>query len=577
MELKLQFMIRNKVLLLASVATILTGCSGLGKMQKCIDEVKIEASPNPLEVKGDKVAVNIYTQFPTRYFDRRSRLEFTPMLVYKGGEMSFKSYGLQGEKFPGNDKMISFPNGGEHTNSGEISYIPSMEVAELQLNITGYRGNKTKKFLPIKIADGVITTPYLVQSDDKPLLGEDQFKKNTQHQQKMVINYAVNSAEIAAKERIDKDASDMQAFLKLSGKRKDYSIQNVVIEAYASPEGELRKNENLAKERAESAKDLIQSLFVDSKVKPAGKSFYTTTPKGEDWEGFKELMEKSSLADKELILRLLTMYSDVQKREEEIRNLSATFTEVSEQILPKLRRATVVINYDINGKSDEQILSMARKTPAQLNVEEILYAATLTDDLAEKLNFYSFAENQFSADYRGANNVGYVLMLQGDLQGAKTKFEKANAIQENPVSSNNLGVFARRDGNRGVALKLFSSAAENSTDARYNSGIVNIQNGDYNTAILNMTGYNTFNSALVYTLTQQYDKAEKALKLSVDKETAQSQYLGAIIAARSNRTEVMIECLTSCIKADVSLKSKAARDLEFIRYRDNPAFKALTN
>ncbi len=407
------------------------------------------------------------------------------------------------------------------------------------------------------------------------MLGEDQFKKLTQHQQRVIINYLVNSSEVQSKELTDSDVKDAQSFLRLVAKNKDYSIQNVVIEAYASPEGELRKNENLAKERAANAKEITTDLFAAAKVKQSGKSVITVTPKGEDWEGFKELMERSKIADKDLILRMLTMYSDPQKREEEIRNLSATFTEVSDQILPKLRRATIEINYEINGKTDEQILNLARTAPMQLNVEELLYAATLTKSADEKMSFYTSTEKQFPNDYRGANNIGYLLMMKGDVSGAKAKFEKANSIQENAATSNNLGILARRDGNRAMALKHYGNASATSNDAKYNTGIVNIQNGDYNTAILNMNGYNTFNTALVYTLTQQYDKAEQALKASTDNESAQSRYLGAIIAARANRTEVMIENLTAAVKADPNLKAKAARDLEFIRYRDNAAFKAL--
>ncbi len=569
-------MIKNKVLIATALAAVLAGCSGLGKMQKCIDEVKKEATPNPLEVKGDKVAVNIYTQFPTRYFDRRSKLEFTPTLINTtGSEITYKPYGLQGEKFPGNDKMISFKAGGENTYSGEVPYNQSMDDSELYLNITGYRGKKVKKFIPIKMADGVITTPYLVQNDDKPMLGADQFKRITQHKQTVVINYLVNSSDVRSTERTDNDVKDAAAFLRLVATNKNYTIQNVEIEAYASPEGELRRNENLAKDRAASGKEVVEDLFTSAKMKQSGKNFFTTTPKGEDWEGFKELMEKSKINDKELILRLLTMYDDPQKREEEIRNLSATFTEVSEQILPKLRRTSIDINYEIQGKTDTEISSLAQSNPSRLNAEELLYAATLTNSANEKMAIYTAAEKQFPNDYRGFNNVGYLMMQKGDIQSARAKFEQAYKIEENPSTANNLGILARREGNRSVASKMFGSATSTSNDAKYNMGIVNIQNGDYNSAILNMKDYNTFNTALVYTLTQQYDKAEKALKASPDKETAQGLYLGAIIGARSNRTEVMIEDLTLAVKSDPSLKAKAAKDPEFIRYRDNAAFKAL--
>lgn len=569
-------MTKFKVLAIALSAGVLASCSGLGKMQKCIGEVKMEASPNPLEVKGDKVAVSISTQFPSRYFNKTSKLEFKPTLTYSGGETAYKTYGLQGEKFAGNDKLISWKSGGDYTYTGEVAFKPEMAVSDLYLNITGYRGRKVKQFLPIKLGTGVITTAYLIQNDDKVLLGEDKFNILTQHQQKMVINYLVNSSNVLAKEKVDADVKETSTFLKLVNRNKDYKIRSVSVEAYASPEGELRQNENLAKERAESAKDLVQDLLAENKVKIGGKNFYALTPKGEDWQGFKELMEKSNLTDKDLILRMLTMYSDPQKREQEIRNLSATFTEVSDQILPKLRRATVSLNYDIQGKTDEQIVAMAKSEPSKLNAEELLYAATLTNDWNEKMSIYQQAETQFPADFRGANNIGVLHLQKGDMSSAKAKFEKAFAVQENAVTSNNLGVIARREGNRAKAAKYFGAAASEFNEAKYNNGLVNIQNGDYGAAVLNMKDYNTFNSALVYTLSKQYDKADAALKASETKDSAASHYLGAIIGARSGHSEVLVEQLTAAVKADASLKAKAAQDPEFIKYRDNAAFKALT-
>ncbi len=565
----------NTLLALVALTGVLAGCSGLGKMQKCIGEVKIEATPNPLEVKGDKVAVTVKTQFPQRFFDKKSRLELVPTVVTKTGDVPFKTYGLQGEKFPGNEKLISFKLGGDNTYTGEINYTPAMEVSDLQLLITGYRGKKMKKFLPIKLADGVITTPYLLQNSDMSMLGKDQFQRITQHSQKMEINYLVNSSDVSAKERMDADVKEALSFLKKVAKNKNYTIKAITIEAYASPEGELRKNENLASERANSGKQVVEGLFNAAKVKDTGAGFYSVTPKGEDWEGFKTLMEKSNIADKELILRLLTMHTDPQKREEEIRNLSATFTEIAEEILPKLRRSTVSIQYELVGKTDEEILRLAKTRPDSLNAEELLYAATMVSDITEKEAMYAAAENQFATDFRGANNVGCMLLTKGDLAGAKAKFEKANSIQENNATTNNLAIIARREGNREKAMSMFSSVASAGSEVKYNMGMVNIQNGDYDAAISNMSSYATFNTALAYTLNKMYDKAEETLKNSADKDAAMSNYLDAIIAARTNRTEVVVEKLTAAVKADATLKEKATRDAEFIRYRENAAFKAL--
>ncbi len=567
-------MINKRMLALIAVAGTMAACNGLGKMQKCIGEVKMEATPNPLEVKGDRVNLNIDAKFPPRFFDKKSRLELVPTLVTKNGDVAYKSAGLQGEKYPGNDKMISYKLGGEYSYTGDVAYTAPMESSELQLLITGFRGKKMKKFVPIKLADGVITTPYMVQNSDMPIIGKDEFKRLTTHTQELVINYLVNSSTVLPKERFDADVKETQAFLKKVAKNPNYSVQAISIEAYASPEGELRKNENLAAERASSGKRVIEDLFKAAKVKDTGAGFYSLTPKGEDWEGFKSLMEQSKIADKELILRLLMMHTDHEKREQEIRNLSATFTEVAEQILPKLRRSTIAISYQLNGKTDEQILKLANNKPDSLNAEELLYAATLVSDADSKMRFYATAEKQFPNDYRGANNVGCLLLAKGDYIGAKAQFEKAYSISNNAVTMNNMGICARRDGDRDKAMRMYTSAG-NASEVKYNMGIINIQNGDYDAAISNMSSYNTFNTALAYTLNKNYEKAEETMKKSADRGTAAGSYLEAIIAARTNRTEVMIEKLTSAVKADAQLKVKASTDAEFIRYRENPAFMAL--
>jgi len=559
---------------LVAVVGLLSACNGLGKMQKCIGEVNVEAIPNPLEVRGDKVALSVNAKFPPRFFDKRSRLELVPTMVTKSGDMVFKSYGLQGEKFPGNDKMISFKLGGEYTYTGDLAYSPAMESTDLQLIITGYRGKKMKKFLPIKLGDGVITTPYLLQNSDMALLGKDNFSRVTQHTQEMVINYQVNSSVVLPKEKVDNDVKETQAFLKKVSKNANYAIKSISIEAYASPEGELRKNENLAVDRAASGKSVVMDLFKTAKVKDTGSGFYSLTPKGEDWEGFKSLMENSKIADKDLIIRLLSMHTDKEKREQEIRNLSATFTEVAQEILPKLRRSTVSINYELTGKTDEHILRLATTQPDSLNAEELLYAATLVTDMETKRAIYSAAETQFPSDYRGANNVGCMLLAKGDFAGAKVQFAKAFAISSNEVTTTNMAIVTRREGDRDKAMRMFSGLKA-TNEVKYNMGIINIQNGDYETAINNMAGFSTFNTALAYTLNKNYDKAEETLKKSADRETAMGNYLDAIIAARTNRTEVMIEKLTAASKADESLRQKAAIDAEFIRYRENAAFKAL--
>ncbi|HEX4888168.1 MAG TPA: hypothetical protein VFV37_09000 [Luteibaculaceae bacterium] len=566
----------TSILLIAAGAFSLSACNGLKRMQKQINKVQFTLTPNPLEVKGDEVNAKIDAAFPARYFNRYAKLTLTPQLVYNGKVVPYKSYALQGEKYPGNDQQISFLQGGKSNYTGAITFVAGMEQASLQLAISGQKGKKTLDFKPIEIGKGTVTTAFLVKNDDKVIIAPDQFKRITQSEQEFIINYLVNSSVVQGKELIDADVKQTQAFLKTVASNPNYSIQSVSIESYASPEGELRINESLAKDRGESAESVVLKLFKDGKVKASSGQVINLNPKGEDWEGFKSLMEKSKIADKALILRMLTMYEDPQKREQEIRNLSATFEEVAEQILPQLRRSTVTIAYQIQGRSDEQIMALAQSNPDKLSVEELLYAAKLSATAEEQERLYKAAAQLYPNDFRAVNNLGVLAFNKKDINSAKSKFQESNRIAENLYANNNLGVINRLEGDRAAAQKLISSAIANSNEAKYNLALVQLQNGEYGAAQLNMSGYNTYNSALVHLLAGQNDKALSALESSPDKNTADGFYLAAIIHHRSGNTAKCLEKLSKAISAESSYKAKANGDMEFVKLRSNPDFKAIT-
>jgi tetratricopeptide (TPR) repeat protein len=433
-----------------AAALVISGCGGLGKMSKYVENIKYTLDPNPLIVQGDSVALNINGNFPGKYFNKKAQVEITPTLTYAGGETPYKVAYYQGESAVGNYTVIPYETGKAFSYSDKVAFTPAMAESELVLQLLGKQGKKEKQFEPYKLADGVITTPYLMLSDDKVLLGKDAFKRITDHSQDATINYLVNSSVVRPGELSDKDIKDLAAFIKGFAKKGNINLQSLVIDAWASPEGEISLNENLASDRAKSAAAWARGEMSRNKVEAAkAESFYTLNPRGEDWDGFKKaMMATTEVPDKELVIRVLEMYPDVTKREQEIKNMAATYKEIADHILPSLRRSEMKLNFQRVGKTDEQLTAMSKSMPDSLNVEELLFAATLTTDLNEQLRIYRETERIHPRDYRGANNVGYVLMQQNKMAEAEAQFQKANSIQDNPVSTNNLGVIARLKGDR---------------------------------------------------------------------------------------------------------------------------------
>ncbi len=558
------------IAMLAATALVVAGCGGLGKMDKYASTITHTVDPDPLIVKGDTVHVNINGNFPGKYFYKKAQVELTPTITYTTGETPLKMAGFQGEKAAGNYTVVPYESGKSFSYSDKVAYTPAMEQSQLMLKITGKQGKKEKPFNAVKLADGVITTPYLVMSDDRVIMAPDKFVRITSHSSEATIHYLVASEVVRPSELKDQDVKDMNAFVKNGMKNPRISWKGVGIDAYASPEGEVKMNENLADKRAATAKRWIQGVLRANKVDSAkDDAFFTLNPKGEDWAGFKAATQASSFADKDLVLRVLEMYPDVDKREQEIKNMAATYKELSEDILPKLRRSEVSLNYEVNGYSDEELTALSKSNPDTLNVEELLKAASLSNDLNEQLRIYKEAERLFPQDYRTTNNVGYVLFQQGKSAEAEAEFQKANGIMDNPISTNNLGVIARQKGDRAKAAELFAKATAAGPDVKYNQGIIDIQNGNYASANSNMAGQNTFNAALAKMLGGDAAGAGTILAASPDKDSAKGLYLAAIIAARTNNGEGVRSNLAAAVAKDASLKDKAMKDLEFRNFKDS--------
>jgi len=555
------------LLIIAGLA--LAACGGLGKMAKYAETIEYNLDPNPLIVRGDSVAVNINGKFPGKYFSKKAMVELTPVLTYDGDSSYYEMVMFQGEDAVGNATVIPYEEGKNFSYADKVAYRPAMENSELMLQIVGKQGSKEKAFPPYKLADGVITTPYLMMNDDMPIIAKDQFQRVTSHEAYAVINYLVNSSVVRSSELRDDDIKQIKSFLAEYGTNEDYQFKSAEIVSYASPEGELSFNENLADERAESAQKALTRLMKGADMEFDEEAFFNLMPKGEDWMGFKEKMENSDIADKDLILRILEMYSDVNKREEEIRNLAATYTEIAEKILPELRRSQITVNYDIVGKSDEEIIALARSSnPDTLNVEEMLYAATLTEDMNEQYSIYQKASQVYPSDFRAYNNMAVIHIQKNELSEAAGKLEMAMSKEDSPIVKNNMAIVERvMNEDRDGAMELLEAAAGAGNEVNYNMGLIDIQNGDYSSAIQNMQGYNTFNKALAQVLSGSPESALKTLEGSESADTAMGHYLKAIIGARMNDADMVSTNLDKAYAMDASLEEKAASDLEFRNFQ----------
>lgn len=573
----------TQIVSLTLIAAIgLSACTGLGKLAKNADKITYKVTPDPIEMHGGQVAIiTVSGTYPAKLFPKKATVTTIPVIKYNGGETALKPIVLIGEKAIGEGTKIPYAKGGSFSyTSDKVDYIPEMKVATVELRATGVVKKKIKILPGKKMADGTIITNLLVKNDDKALIGKDNFQKIIPHTQNANIFFVVNESLVRSSEM---NGTDLKAFKEfvlkaIAGK---YEFKGMNISAYASPDGELTLNTNLAENRAKDATKAMVAMFKDKKMKvdtATKEKFYTKVATAEDWDGFKKAMEASSIPDKELILRVLTMYPDGEVREKEIKNLSATYTEVAEKILPQLRRAVLTLNVEEKSRTDAQITALAASTPDSLSVEEILYAATLTNDINTKLDIYKKAEAKYASDWRASNNAGYAYLMQNKLNEADEEFKKADALSaNNPIIKNNMGIVARWKGDRKGAMDLYAAAASAGPEVSYNMGVVEIQNGNYGAAVTDFGSYDTFNSALAKLLNGATDDAIATVDKSADKDAALSYYLKAIAGARQNKADVVSSNLKVAIQKDASFKQMAIDDAEFIKFRADADFKAATN
>ena len=556
-----------KKLYLPLLMALVVALSSCNKKMGELSSDYFTTTPQVLEAVAGKVPVTINGKFPEKYFNKKAVVEVTPVLRWNGGEAKGQPAVFQGEKVEGNDQTISYKVGGNYTMKTSFDYVPEMAKSELYLEFNAKIGNKTVAIPAVKIADGVISTSELVENtlqSANPANGDDAFQRIIKEKHNANIMFLIQQANIRASEL--KTAKEFNKEVAEVNEAANKKISNIEVSAYASPDGGVKLNTGLAENRESNTTKMLSKDLKKAKVDAPIDSKYTA----QDWEGFQELVSKSNIQDKELILRVLSMYQDPEQREQEIKNISSVYKTLADEILPQLRRSRLTLNYEIIGKSDDEIASLAASNPKELTLEELLYAATLTNDNGKKEVIYTKATELFPNDYRAFNNLGKLAYQAGNIDKAESYLKKAANIQAAPEVNMNLGLVALAKGDKNAAEAYLGKAA-GAKELGETVGNLYIAQGQYERAVNSFGDAKTNSAALAQILAKDYNKAKNTLA-NIEKPDAYTDYLMAVLGARTNNQSMLTSSLKNAVAKDSSLAKKAATDLEFAKYFTNSDF-----
>lgn len=552
---------------LAGTALIGSSCSSkLG----ALTADNFVVTPSPLEAVGQQVPVTINGRFPEKYMKKKAVVTVVPELRYAGQTAMGQSATFQGEKVVGNDQTIAYKVGGNYVMKSNFQYVPDMAASELYLTFNARVGKKQVSIPAVKVANGVVATSQLVYqtvASASTATAADGFQQQISRQQQAQIKYLINQARVRTSQLNTTTVKDFVKVLRdIKADQKGLALDNIEISAYASPEGALNFNTKLAEGREKSAAQYVGQQLKKTKIATNVDTKYTA----EDWEGFQELVSQSNIQDKEVILRVLSMYKDPQEREQQIRNLSLAFRELANEVLPELRRARLTINYRLIGRTNEEIVQQLAAEPGKLSIEELLYAATLTQDLNERKHIFDLATQIYPSDRRAYNGLAQVAYAQGNVAEAKAALAQAG---ESVEANANAALIAIREGQLDQAEARLGKAL---TAANYNEVLGNLQvaRGQYAQAAQSLAGVKSNSAALAQLLNKDYVAAQNTLD-AVARPDAQTAYLTAVVAARTGKTEAVVAALRQAIAKDASLAERAASDLEFVKLASNEAFRTL--
>ena len=554
----------TKKLYLPLLMALVIALASCGKMGELKPEY-FTTTPQVLEAVGGKVPVTINGKFPEKYLKKNAVVEVTPVLKWNGGEVKGQPATFQGEKVEGNDQTISYKAGGNYTMKASFDYVPEMAKSELYLEFKAKVGKKEVNIPSIKIADGVISTSELLGKtvgSANPADAEDAFQRIIKQAKEAKIMFLIQQANLRASELKSNEIQDFnQTVVDAYADQKGKKINNIEISAYASPDGGVKLNTGLAENREGNTANYVNKELKKGKVEATVDSKYTA----QDWEGFQELVSKSNIQDKDLILRVLSMYQDPEQREAEIKNISSVYKTLADEILPQLRRSRLTLNYDLIGKSDEEIMQFVDSDPKQLNVEELLYAGTLTNDRAKREKIYTLTVEQFPNDYRAYNNLGEIAYRNGDVAKAESFVNKAAKINASaPEVNMNLGLIALAKGDK-AAAETYLGKASGAKELNEALGNLYVAQGQYERAVNAFGDTKTNSAALAQILAKDYNKAKNTLS-GIQNPDAYTDYLMAVLGARTNNSSMVTNSLASAIKKEPALAKYAANDIEFSKY-----------
>lgn len=543
----------------------LTACSLLA-LSSCSNKMVLTADnfevvPNPLETQTGMVPSTINGSFPEKFMKKKAVVTVIPELRYAGQATQGQSATFQGEKVLGNNQTISYRLGGRYTMRSTVPYNDDMQKSELWMTFKAYKGKKEIQIPAVKVADGVIATSELYK---KTLLSDggcqavDSFQRVRAQKQEANIKFLVNQANLRKSELKNNSVSEFVEMLKkINADREGFNLSNVEVQAYASPEGGFKFNDKLAGKRQNVSEKYVKDQLKKAKMNADIDAHYTA----QDWDGFQRLVQASNLQDKDVILRVLSMYKDPEEREQQIRNMSAAFRELADGILPELRRSRLIINYETIGRSDDQIQEQYNADAAKLSADELLYFASLQDTQADQEKVYKKTAELYDKDYRAYNNLATIALSKGDKAAAASYLAKALALDANSAESNaNKGLMSLATGNMAEAEAAIAKGATSETTA-YAQGVLSLAKGNYAQAQQLFGDKKTNSAALAQLLAKDYDAASKTLD-KVENADAITDYLHAIVAARRGNKFAATSYLKEALKKDPSLKAYADNDLE---------------
>lgn len=543
-------------------ALALTSCSKLG----ALSPDNFTVTPTPLEAIAGQVPATINGTFPEKYMKKKAVVTVTPVLKYENGEAVGNNATFQGEKVEGNNQTISYKVGGNYTMKTIFDFVPAMMKSDLYLRFDAKVGKKTVSVPEVKIGYGVVATSDLLKNtllSSNPAIAPDAFQRVIQQRQEANIKFLIQQATLRNSELKSTSVKDFVKMLKeINDDQEGKAMGNIEVSAYASPDGAFDLNKRLAEQRQNVSEKYVQKELKANKMNAEIDTKYTA----EDWDGFQELVSKSNIQDKEVILRVLSMYKEPEEREQQIRNMSVVFQELADGILPELRRARLIINYELIGRSDDQIIAQYKSDASKLSVEEMLYGAgMLMENDADREAWYKKTTQLYANDYRAYNNLAQMAFTKGDLSGAEQYLNKAKSINAAAAEVNtNLALLALTKGDVDAA-ESYLSKGSGAKSFQEIMGNLNLAKGNYQQAASNLAGVNTNSAALAQILSKDYAAAKNTLN-SIKNADAYTAYLKAVLGARTNDAAAVSSNLTQAISKDPSLARRAVNDLEFAKY-----------